>query len=239
VKTVTSARMKLLLSLSCLAGLLFPVSQAQAGTRICRSRLTDSHDRDLLRAAMQQVMPPGVPSEGIPDVCRNPGSANAWMSTWARLRSDGVTEWWDIDCQRSKTQQWACESPVHRQLVWVYGEVGGILRRLEVSFDDASGLNRARLLAVRAMQIIQDPASAPISACGSRSSEDNRSEWEKAQHAYALTPQDRAIELSVESDEDGVVDVTRGGVGLGLRFTDGSGGTSSSRVCWAMWIVVT
>jgi hypothetical protein len=230
--------MTLLLALLCLAGLFVPVSQAQAGMRLCRSHVTDSHDRQLLRAAMQQVMPPDVPAEGIPDVCRNPGGAYASMSTWPRLRSDGVTEWWDVDCHRDKVRQWACESPVHRQLVWVYGEVGGILRRLEITFDEETGLERARLLSVHAMQIIQDPSSAPVSACGSRSSGDNRSEWENARRGYVLTPQDRAIELSVESDGGGAVDVSRGGVGLGLRFTDGSAGTASSKVCWAEWIVV-
>jgi hypothetical protein len=54
-----------------------------------------------------------------------------------------------------------------------------------------------------------------------------------------LTPQDRAIELSVESEEGGAVKVSRGS-GLGLRFTDGSGGTDSARVCRVRveWVMV-
>jgi hypothetical protein len=119
----------------------------------------------------------------------------------------------------------------------VYGEVGGILRRLDVSFDEETGLGRARLLSVRAMQIIQDPSSAPVSGCPSG---DNRAEWEKARREYVLTPQDTAIELSVESEEGGGLDVMRAGVGPGLllTFTDGSAGTASSTVCWAQWTVV-
>lgn len=114
--------------------------------------------------------------EGIPDVCRSRGSARAWLSTAPRLRTDGAVEWREVTCRR-QTREWTCERPEHRQRIWVYAEVDGVLRRLEVSFDEATGLARARVRAVQTMHIIQDPASAPISACGRMNERWERTGW--------------------------------------------------------------
>jgi hypothetical protein len=227
------------LSLECLPALFLPLSRADAGVLICRSHYTDSGDRARLRNAMQQALPIGVSGEGTVSVCRNRGSARAWLSTWSRPRSDGATEWWDVSCRRN-ARDWECETPVHRHLVWVYVELDGVLRRLEVSFDDATGLARARVLAVRAMQFIQDPASGPLPGCQAEPSADSRLAWEKMRRMYALTAKDTAVALAVESNERGAVDVfTNGGVGgLALTFTDGSGRSPSNDVCWGEWVVV-
>ena len=225
-------------SLQLVGTLLLSVSHAEAGVLICQSHSTDSSDRQRLHEAMQKVAPNGVPDEGIPDICRNRRSAHAWLSTWSRLATNGAVEWWDFSCRRG-ARAWECETPEHRQLVWVYVEIDGILRRLEVSFDDATGIERARAFAPRAMRIIQDPMSEPLTECESTPSPEDRRQWEKAQRENALTPKDTAVELTVSSDEKGAVDVsTDGGIGLGLRFTDGSGEASSNRVCWEEWLVV-
>jgi hypothetical protein len=228
----------LLASLALLGACVLNAPRAHAGVLICKSHYTDSHDRLRLRAALEEVLPPGVSAEAVPDVCRNRGSARAWLRTWSRLRSDGVTEWWEVACQRAKND-WTCETPAHRQLIWVYADVGGVFRRLEVSFDDATDLARARVLAVHAWRIIEDPSSTPVSACGSKSDIEGRREWEKVQRASALTPKDTVLELSVESDASGGVDViTHGDEGLGLHFTDGSDASPSKRPCWTEWVVV-
>lgn len=225
-----------------LLGLLAPVSQAQAGARICKSRVTGSHDRARLHAAMQEVMPRGEPMDGIPSLCINPGYSSASMSTWARLGPDGVTQWWDVNCARDRRTQWSCETPRHRQLIWVYAPVAGLLRRVEVRFDEATGFAQARRRAVQALQILQDQGSAPPSACsnGDATQEENRSEWRAAQRRDALTPQDTSVVLSVET-RDGVVGVRTAG-DLELSFTDVSGQAPStepsSGVCWKQWVVV-
>src|SRR5690242_13253972 len=95
-----------------LAALFVPLSEASAGVRLCKSQYTASHDRQRLRQSMQQVLPDGVSAAGIPSLCFNRSYAGAWLSTSPRLRSDGVTEWWDINCER-REREWACESPAH------------------------------------------------------------------------------------------------------------------------------
>jgi hypothetical protein len=226
----------LILSVLCLVAPFVSVPRARAAIRICKSNYTDSNDRARLRAAMQRVFSPGVPMEGIPDICRNRGSAGAWLSTSPHLKSDGVTEWWTVSCER-KSHDWVCEAPVHRQLIWVYAEAGGIWRRLEVSFDDATALAQAQQWSVRAVQIIQD-SSAPLPACGSASIAERQREWEKVQRENSLTPADTAIELSVETDENGAVHVSTI-TQLDLTFTDASSDPAAgARACWAQWIVV-
>jgi hypothetical protein len=220
-----------------LAALLVPTSPANAGIRICKYNYTGSNDRQRLRTAMQQVLPAGVSVEGFPSFCRNPGSADAWLETTPRLRADHAVEWWYVSCERRRALEWTCKPSEHRQLIWVYAEVGGLLRRLEVSFDEATGLERARTLSAQAMRIIQDPSSNPLSACGSPLDAQNRSEWEKVQRQSALKPQDNAVELSVESLDNGAVDVSTNDQ-LTIRFTDGSAGSLSRGVCWTEWIVV-
>jgi hypothetical protein len=232
------ARAAAVLILLPLIALVVLIPRAHAGIRICKSNYTDSNDREQLRAAMQRALPPGVRAEGIPGVCRNRGSASASLSTWAHLRSDGVTEWWTVACKR-ESRDWECDAPVHVGLIWVYAEIGGILRRLEVSFDEATGPAQAQRRAVQAMQIIQDSSSAPLPACGHPPSPDWRREWEKAQRAHALTPADTVVELVVESAATGVVHVTTGGGPLGLTFTDGSSEPAAgSRACWTEWVVI-
>ena len=231
-----------ILTLLSLIALVVAAPQADAGTLICKSSYTDSKDREHLSAAMQRVFPFGVRAVGIPDICRNPGTARAWLSTWAHLRSDGITEWWMVVCAR-ESRDWTCEPPVHRRLIWVYAEVGGTLRRLEVSFDDATELAQAQRSAVHAVRIIQDPSSAPLPACGFPSTDERQREWKNKQDAHALTPADTVVELAVESEETGVVHViTNGGdkgSGLGLAFTDGSSGLpAEGRACWEEWVVV-
>lgn len=210
------------------------VPQAHAGVRICKSNYTDSNDRARLSAAMREVFPLGVRADGIPYVCRNRGSAGASLSTWAHLRPDGVTEWWTVTCER-KARDWQCEAPERQQLIWVFAEVGGVMRRLEVSFDEATALAEAQRSAVRAIRIIQD-SLAPLPACGSTL--DAQREWEKVQRAYALTPTDTAVALDVETERAGVVTVTRYST-LKLTFTDGSSELSAGTgACWAEWIVI-
>jgi hypothetical protein len=54
------------LALVFLAILLVPLSAAKAGMRICKSQYVDSHDRQRVRLAMQQVLPDGMSAAGIP-----------------------------------------------------------------------------------------------------------------------------------------------------------------------------
>jgi len=85
--------------------------------------------------------------------------------------------------------------------------------------------------------LLQDSTSEPLSACDSRPSAKTRLEWRKTQYAFALKPQDMTVELSVETNENGVVEVIKGGM-LGLRFTDGSGITTPNQTCWTEWIII-
>jgi hypothetical protein len=219
--------------------LMLPAVPAHAGARLCKSRLTDSRDHERLREAILKVLPTGVPlTGGLPEVCRNRGSAVAWLTTSPRLSSNGVTEWWNVNCERG-TRQWTCESPTHRQLIWVYAEIDDILRRLEVSFDEMTGLARARALAVRSVQIAQNLTGEPPPYCGTRTSdEDNRRDWEKARSEYRLQPKDTAVEISVESTEAGTFDVIRNG-SFGLRFRNAGDAALSGEVCWTRWVVTT
>ena len=180
-----------------------------------------------------------VPVESLPTVCRNPGSALAWLSTAPRLRTDGATEWWAVQCKR-ETGEWACEVPVHRQLIWVYVEAGGLLRRVEVSFDGETGLVRARALAVRTTEIIQDSAARAPEACGRLADAESQRRWEKYRNEFWQQPKDSAPALSVESTDRGTVDViTNSGDGpLGLKFMTTKDG-SFAPVCWVEWVVVT
>jgi hypothetical protein len=207
---------------------------------ICKSNSTDTHDHERLREAILKVLPTDVPlTGGLPDICRNWGSARAWLTTTPRLRSDGVTEWWNVDCERGK-RQWTCEAPTHSQLVWVYAEVDKILRRLEVSFDDATGLARARALAVRTIQILQDVNAEPLLQCGAspRGEDDRRREWETIRSPFRLMPDDTAVELAVHSADRGVFNVMRD-VSLGLTFQDPGDDGRSAEVCWSLWVTVT
>lgn len=232
------ARSMLLVAVA-LAMTVAPVSSAQAQMLRCKYNYTDTRDHAALRGALQQALPSKARIEPLPTICRNPGSARAWLSTTPRLRGDGVTEWWDLACHRD-TGEWACEVPVHRQLIWVYTEVAGKLRRLETQFDDATGLELTRALAVRAMQILSDPGAEPPAACRKSAEAQDRSFWEKSRSAFWELTKDSGIELSIEADEDGSIDViTNAGTGpLALHFT-GTNDGPVGQVCWALWIVVT
>jgi len=230
---------RLLLFLSLGLALAVCAPRAHAGMYICKSAYTDSDDRQQLHAAMQRVFPLGVQLEGIPDICRNKRSARAWLDTWAHPRPDGVTEWWTVRCER-ESRNWICDPPVHNQLIWVYANVGGIVRRLEVTFDDATRLAQARRVAVQAIQIVQDSSSAPLPACRDRSSAEAQRQWEKIRREHSLAAADTVVELSVMAEEAGGVRVSlSGATQLGLTFTDnGDEPTTGNGACWTEWIVI-
>jgi len=229
----------ILLASIAFATAVLPVSRVTAQMLKCKFNYTDTHDHERLRTAIQKVLPADVAVESLPTVCRNPRSALAWLSTAPRLRTDGATEWWAVQCKR-ETAEWACEVPLHRQLIWVYVEMKGLLRRVEVSFDEAIGLTRARAAAARTTEIIQDNAARAPAACEGPADAENQRRWEEYRKEFWAQARDAAPELSVESADKDVVDViTNGGAGpLGLEFREATDG-SIGPVCWVQWVVVT
>ena len=249
-RDVPTARSPVVLSLAITLALFVPHSQARAQVRLCHSEPINMRDRDRLRAAMQQALPAGVNADGIPDLCIGPHYGVASLDTTPRLRADGAVEQWTLTCMRNASwgnSDWTCTPPTHELLIWVYTDIKGIQRRLEVSFNDATGLTRARSLSVRAEQMFQDETAEPPPACptpGTSASdkaqrERDRSRWREQQVSQALTPQDTVIALTIDSNKPGVFYVTNDAEGLVLTFTEVNDRSAAEQVCWAEQIVIT
>lgn len=230
------------LALVCLvlAAFFLAVSRADAGQRICKHTYVGSHERQRVQEAMQAVLPPGVSAKDVTSISDCRSQLSAWLETVPRLRSDGVTEWWIVTCDRER-RKWICDSPTHRQLIWVFAQVDGVFRRLEVTYADAISLARARRVSVQAINILQDPASLPVSACGTNPGTDTRAEWEKARKNFPVQQADTVIEMSLDIWETRTSTVNahiNGEDGMTLMFTEDSTWSPSEGSCWEQWIIV-
>ena len=194
----------------------------------CAGHHLSAGDRTAVRVAAQALLPKGV-GPVISGPCRNPDSARAWIST-AKIRTAlGVQQWREFSCSRGDGP-WQCAAPEFKQRINVSLTVREKPHRVEINFDEATSLERARALAGRALAVYAD-AGKQIAACDNGALQTYR----ESQQWFWTRP----IVLTVS--HDGVQDqVYFEGTDVVLQFS----GTAADRdklepLCWGTMIVVT
>lgn len=201
---------------------------AHAGMRKCENHFLDADDDMQLRAAALKVLPKSAHLDEV-GACRNPRSANAWISTRKDESIEGVQQWYEFACSR-KSQPWKCEPPEFKQSFAMRVNVAGASHLVELSFGRESSLERARALASRAIEAYLDPTSL-LPAC--EVNDLNESDRLRAQSSHSPLPAgDKAIRVKVSNEAK--TSVTFDDVNVSIDFRP-----NGTAVCWWQMIVVT
>jgi hypothetical protein len=220
------------ITLAVLLGVAMP-GVAQAGMRKCEDHFLDADDEMQLRAAALKVLPKSVHLDEV-GACRNPRSADAWISTRKSTSIEGVQQWYEFTCSRM-SQPWKCDPPEFKQSFAMSVKVAGVLHSVELSFGKESSLERARVLATRAIEVYFDPTSL-LPACGVRDL--NEADRLRAQSRLSPLPLGGdAIHVSVSNEAKDSVALDD--VDVKIDFRPSADATGSEPVCWWQLIVVT
>jgi hypothetical protein len=206
---------------------------AQAGMRKCEDHFLDADDDMRLRAAALKVLPKSVHLDEV-GACWNPRNAYAWISTKKGTSIEGVQQWYEFPCSR-KAQPWRCDPPEFKQLTTVSLRGGDITQHVTLSFDQQTSLERAKLLAVRALTIYADP-TARLPSCLSDDSKDERSltlHWQY-RHPVESDPVHVSVSRNEKIDTASLDDVS-----VNIGFPVGPEETEvSSGPCWNEFVIV-
>jgi hypothetical protein len=204
-----------------------------AGMLKCEDHSLDADDDMQLRAAALKVLPKSVHLDEV-GPCRNPRRASAWISTKKGTSIEGVQQWYEFTCSR-KAQPWKCDAPELKQSFAMSVKVAGVSHLVEFGFGKESSLERARLLASRAIEAYLD-ATSLLPSCGV--SDLNESDRLRAQSALSPLPSgEKAIHVSVSNEANDSVDLDD--VEVRIDFRSGADAASSKPACWWQLIVVT
>jgi hypothetical protein len=219
-------------ALAVLLGVAVP-RVAQAGMRKCEEHFLDADDDMRVRAAALKVLPKSAHLDEV-GACRNPRSADAWISTKKVTSTERVQQWYELTCSRTG-QPWKCDPPEFKQSFAMSVEVAGASHFVELSFGKESSLERARVLASRAVEAYLDPTSQ-LPSCGASSVEE--AYRLRAQSSLSPLPSgEKAIHVSVSIDANDTVDLDD--VEVRIDFRPGAEAAGPEAVCWWQLIVVT
>jgi hypothetical protein len=192
------------LTVAVLFGLTAP-RVVHAGMRKCEDHFLDADDDMRLREAALKVLPKSAHLDEV-GACRNPRSADAWISTKKGTSSEGVQQWYEFTCSR-KAQPWRCEPPEFKETFAMSVNVAGVSHLVELSFGKESSLECARVLASRAIEAYLDPTSL-LPSCGVRDLND--SDRLRAQSSLSALPSgENAIHASLPNDAKDSVTLVR------------------------------
>jgi len=137
-----------------------------------------------------------LPSHSEPLVsgqCRRPDSAIALVATEKVSEGNGVTNWYVSSCSRD-TRQWACDPAVFQQEIETRLVVGGISRRVKISFDGETSLEVAKSLTSQALAIYSNPAPSLAYCRGIKGQE---SRWRVFRESHPLPAESEQIHVTV------------------------------------------
>jgi hypothetical protein len=226
------------LALILLAGMLTPWTPAGAALRICASSTLSQQDHRRLYKAARATVPDGESWQEPLSVCRNRGSADAWLETPQRFVSEGAHEWWSLHCKRSR-RDWTCEPPRMQRSATMMLVVAGQERRVNLSFDGTTSFAEAKELTSRAWAIFEDAHSIPTPCERSSGDEGDDEAWAKARADYSLDSTTNDLQVRLWTEKDVIEVMLFEGAGLGFKFRRRHVSDHSLVLkCWSEWVIV-
>ena len=132
--------------------------------------------------------------------CRWSDSAFAWVTTARVTGENGVAQWWMASCSRD-ARNWTCEPGVLHQEIETDIDVGGVSRRVRISFGGETTLEMAERLSSQALEIYAK-RTATLPYCGGM--QDQESRWRVLRESHPLPTGTEEIHLTVSRDMDRV-----------------------------------
>jgi hypothetical protein len=123
----------------------------------CASHSLNRDDQSQAMAVARAALPHSV-GLFISAMCWNPQDAYAWMQTRRSMTAQGVEQWSELSCQREELE-WQCDPAKLKQLIKLPLAIDNQLHDLELSLGKDTTLERARVLAARALNTYTDPDS--------------------------------------------------------------------------------
>lgn len=208
--------------------------KALADVLQCASRSLHPDDERRLIASAGALLPPDA-EPFVAHPCGNPSSAQAEILTAHVKVATGVIHWWELACQRGSAE-WKCDPAVLKQFIDTRLLVGGKPRRVELSFDKDTTLNRAKRLSSRALTLFADPASR-LPRC--KTGAGNESAAADLHWSGKLPAGTKPIHVSVSHDE-GAAAVWLEDVSVDIDFPASEDDATNSRaLCWNKIVLVT
>jgi hypothetical protein len=113
---------------------------------------------------------------------------------------NGVAQWWMASCSRD-AHNWTCEPGVLHQEIETGIDVGGVSRRVRISFGAETTLEMAERLSSQALEIYAKQ-TATLPYCGGM--EDQESRWRVLRESHPLPTATEEIHLTLNRDKDRV-----------------------------------
>jgi hypothetical protein len=221
-----------LLAPAALLGELAAPRSAAAEVLKCESRVLLHADEQSLITAAKALLPRDV-EPFVTHPCRNSGSARAGIVTAHFKTHGGVMQWWELACQRGSAA-WTCDSLQPRQFINSRLPVGGRLRRVALTFDKDTALDRAQQLSTQALTIYADPASR-LPWCAREEPLD--SDWRVLRQGHPLPAGNQILLVNVALVGDTAI-VALADIQVEIQFPVGrkesAGGAAK---CWNVWVV--
>jgi len=222
-----------LLAPAALLGVLAVPGSAAGEVLKCEGRVLQHEDEQSLVAAAKAMLPRDIESF-VTHPCRNPGSAHAGVVTAHFKTHGGVMQWWELACQRGSAA-WTCGSLQSKQFIDTRLPVGGRLRRVALTFDGDTALDRAQQLSSQALTIYADPASR-LPWCAS-AEEPLASDWQVLRQRHPLPAGTKTLLVNVALD-GGTASVTLADIQVEIQFpADRKESAGGAAKCWNVWVV--
>ena len=113
--------------------------------------------------------------------------------------------------------------------------MGGRSRPVELSFDQEPSLEHVRVLASRAIEAYEDPASK-LAECGSKKPKES-DQLRNLDHYTPLPTGDHVIHLEVS--HDATDSVVFDDFGVRIQFRPSADASGFEAECWELYIIVT
>jgi hypothetical protein len=199
----------------------------------CESRVLQHEDEQSLITAAKAMLPRDIESF-VTHPCRNPVSAHAGIVTAHFKTHGGVMQWWELACRRGSAA-WTCHSLQSKQFIDARLLVGGRLRRVALTFDKDTALDRAQQLTSQALTIYTDPASR-LPWCA-REEEPLDSDWQVLRQRHPLPAGSKTLLVNVALDGD-TGSVTLADIQVEIQIpVDRKESPGGAAKCWNVWIV--
>jgi hypothetical protein len=199
----------------------------------CDSRVLLHADEQSLLTAAKAMLPRAIESF-VTHPCRNPGGAHAGVVTAHFKTHGGVMQWWELACRRGSAA-WTCDSLQSKEFTDTRLLVGGKLRRIALTFDEATALDRAQQWSSQALTIYADPASR-LPWCA-REEEPLASDWQILRQRHPLPASNKTLSVNVALEDD-IGSVTLTDLQIEIRFpVDRTGSVGGAAKCWNVWVV--
>jgi len=198
----------------------------------CESRVLQHADEQSLVTAAKAMLPRDIESF-VTHPCRNPGSARAGVVTAHFKAHGGVMQWWELACRRGSAA-WTCDSLQSKQFIDTRLLVGGKLRRIALTFDEATALDRAQQWSSQALTMYADPASR-LPWCAEEE-EPLASDWQVLRQRHPLPAGNKTLLVDVALDGD-IGSVTLTDLQIEIQFpVDRTGSVGGAAKCWNVWV---